>query len=117
MGYNTRYSLNVQLLIANKPAQLMDDSPLYEVIKRLRAENQEAAYVIDKDGGTCEAGKWYEHEAEMKAFSLKHPSILFTLHGEGEESDDIWNEYYLAGKVQKAKAQVQIAPFDPKLLQ
>lgn len=52
----------------------------------------------------------------MKAFSVEHPMMLFTLHGEGEESGDIWNEYYLAGKVQVAKALLQIAPFDAKKL-
>lgn len=116
MGYNTHYSLKVELMIGSKVAELVDESPLSEVIKELREGNEEAAYVLDENGGSEEGGKWYEHETEMKEFSLAHPNLLFTLHGEGEENDDIWTKYFLNGKVQVARAQVQIAPFNFKEL-
>jgi len=116
MGYNTRYKLTVQLLIGSKIAQLADDAPLFSLIAELREENEEARYCLDEKGEAEDSGKWYEHEADFRAFSLKHPTILFTLHGEGEENDDIWNKYFLNGKCQVAKAEFQIAPFDRKKL-
>jgi len=45
------------------------------------------------------------------------PSIsMFTLHGEGEENEDIWDKYFLNGKCQVAKAEWTIPPFDPAKL-
>lgn len=117
MGYQTHFSLKVDLLVAGKIAQLVDRAPLDAVIKNLLEMCEEAKYALDEDGnGTGEGSKWYEHQAEMREFSKLHPSVLFTLHGEGEENDDMWDEYYLNGKLQVAKAKIQIAPFDPKLL-
>lgn len=114
MGYQTYFSLKVDLMVRGKIAQLVDREPLDSVIVNLLEVNEEAKYALDEDGnGSGEGSKWYEHQAEMREFSKLHPSVLFTLHGEGEENDDIWTEYYLNGKVQVAKAQVQIAPFDP----
>jgi hypothetical protein len=91
--------------------------PLRAVISQLRAENEEAKYALEDDGGsTGEECKWYEHTRDMKAFSAKHPQILFTLSGEGGDAGDIWNEYFLDGKAQIAKAVMQIAAFDEKKL-
>ena len=64
-----------------------------------------------------EGVKWYDNEKDMLALSKAFPGILFTLHGEGEESGDIWNKYFLNGKMQVAKAEFAIAEFDPDLLQ
>jgi hypothetical protein len=114
MGYNTRYSLKAELMIGGKVAKLEDASPLDALIAELRAGNEEALYVLADDGSSEDSGKWYEHQEDMRKFSALHSNILFTLHGEGEENDDLWNEYYLNGKLQIAKAQIQIAPFDPK---
>lgn len=111
MGYATHFTLKVDLLIGGTVTELKDSYPLQAVISELLEQNEEAAYVLNVDGSSEEAGKWYEHQHDMLAFSARHSNILFTLHGEGEESDDIWNEYYLNGKVQVAKAQIQIAPF------
>ena len=116
MGYNTRYSLSAQLLINNQPAKLVDDTPVYSLIESLRAEYDNAQYALNGDGSTNNEAKWYEHTEDLVKFSAKHPNILFTLHGDGEENDDVWNKYFLNGKVQIAKAEIQIAPFDPAKL-
>ena len=100
MGYQTSYSLKAELFIGGRKAELVDDSPLQEVIKELRDTNGNAEYALDIDGETGETCKWYEHEAELKSFSAKHPNVLFTLHGEGEETGDIWDKYFLNGKCQ-----------------
>lgn len=116
MGYNTRFQLTLQLILANQVAELVDDSPFAAIIEQLREGNENAKYCLDSDGGTEEAGKWYEYEKDLREFSLNHPNILFTLLGEGEENEDVWRAYFLNGKVQIAKAKMTIAPFDPKEL-
>jgi len=113
MGYNTHYSLHLDLMIGSKKAELLDDEPLREVIKKLREENEEARFALAEDGGSEQAAKWYTHADELIPFSEKYPNVLFTLSGEGEENDDIWKKYFLNGKVQVAKAEVRIPDFDP----
>lgn len=34
--------------------------------------------------------KWYSWETDMKKLASLFPNILFVLHGDGEESDDLW---------------------------
>src|SRR5690242_6334705 len=116
MGYSTRYSLSVELLIGGQKAKLADDAPLLAIIEQFRAEHGGAEYALDKDGATYDSCKWYEHEDDLRAFSTKYPNVLFTLHGEGEENEDIWDKYFLNGKCQVAKAEWTIPPFDPTKL-
>lgn len=56
--------------------------------------------------------KWYDHEKDMRAYSKKHPDTLFKLSGEGEESGDIWAEYYQNGLMQRCKAQIVFDDLD-----
>jgi hypothetical protein len=63
-----------------------------------------------------ESIKWYEHEKDMRQYSLKHPNTLFKLSGEGEESGDLWQEYYLNGKMQLVTAQIVFDDFDESKL-
>jgi hypothetical protein len=117
MGYTTRYNLKVELTVAGKVVQLLDEGPLFTVIEELRQHCEEARYSLNEDGDDAgNESRWYEHCKDMKEFSALHPNILFTIHGEGEETGDLWTEYFLGGKCQVAKAEVKIAPFDPKKL-
>jgi len=100
MGYNTRYHLDLDF-----PSE-------EEIVKELRHQSEEAAFCLNPYGDTDQDGRWYEHEKEMQALSAKHPTVLFTLHGAGEDRDDRWRKYFKAGKVQVAKAQIAFEPFD-----
>lgn len=60
--------------------------------------------------------KWYDHEEDMVRLSKKFPDVVFELHGEGEESGDIWVKYFKNGKKQVVKAELKFAPFDEKKL-
>jgi hypothetical protein len=86
------------------------------LIAELIAENEEAAYAIDSNGDAEESCKWYSHQEDLRAFSKKHPKALFELKGEGEESGDIWAEYYRNGKLQVCKAIIAYPKFDESLL-
>ena len=56
--------------------------------------------------------KWYDHEADMKAFSKKHPNALFKLIGDGEENGDQWHEYHQNGKMQRCKAIISFPDYN-----
>jgi hypothetical protein len=64
------------------------------------------------NGGCDEAHKWYEHEVDMAKLSIAVPDVLFRLSGEGEESGDIWDKYFLNGKMQICNATVVKEPFN-----
>ena len=103
MGYYTSHELDV----------VEGD---YSLIVKLRDECEDAQYALDCNGDTYQSCKWYGHETDMKRFSEKHPEALFKLSGEGEESGDIWDEYYRDGKVQVCKARIVKPVFNPDLL-
>jgi len=60
--------------------------------------------------------KWYEHQEDMTKHSLKYPDLVFVLSGEGEESGDIWKEYYKNGKMQFEKAKIVFGEYDESKL-
>ena len=103
MGYYTNHELEVP----------------YEnegLIAALRGECEGAKYAIDDNGSTEQSTKWYEHEKDLRAFSKKHPDVLFILSGEGEEGGDLWREYYKAGKMQRCKAKISYDDYQEGLL-
>jgi hypothetical protein len=104
MGYYTRYSLTI--------ADDYDGS----IMKELRDKIPSACQAIFDSGNSMDSTKWYEHEKDLREFSLKHPKTLFTLHGEGEENSDIWDKYFMNGKMQEARAVLTTPPYDPKKL-
>jgi hypothetical protein len=101
MGYYTRFNLTVS-------------SQEEKIIKELREENEDAEQALDEIGRTNGECKWYDHEKDLKEFSLKHPKVLFTLDGEGKENGDIWKLYVKNGKSQRAKAEMKFPDYDPE---
>lgn len=101
MGYYTSYTLKCDN---------------YEIISQLREENDHAKYALDNNGEPRDDCKWYEHEKDLRIFSKKHPDVLFILEGEGEETGDIWKEYYKNGKMQQVVAKIVFDSFNDNLL-
>lgn len=58
----------------------------------------------------------YSFEKDMFRLSKKFSDVVFRLHGDGDESDDFWIEYWQNGKVQDAPARIEYDDFDPKKL-
>lgn len=50
-------------------------------------------YPIDEILG-YDTMKWYEYEDDMHKIAKKFPQYKFRLHGQGEDSDDFWDEYF-----------------------
>jgi hypothetical protein len=103
MGYYTRHSLEV----SDGNCELIGD---------FLEDSEDAKWAIESNGDTYDECKWYDHEKDLRAFSKKHPDVLFTLRGEGEESGDIWTEYHKNGKVQVCKARIVFDDFDESKL-
>lgn len=108
MGYYTKYSLT---WTSDNDSPEQDDA-IGDAIEN----HGEFAYAINRDGDSNDSSKRYDHEVDIKAFSLKFPGVLFILSGEGEESGDIWKKYFLDGKMQICKAFLDFPNFDTRLL-
>ena len=102
MGYYTSYRL-----------ECGDASLIEKWIES--GECDEACYALDTDGSTLDSVKWYDHETDMRALSAKHPDVLFTLHGRGEEGER-WRKFFLGGKMHAPDTTVIVPDFDPKEL-
>jgi hypothetical protein len=98
MGYNTRYAVKVT-------PDFEGDQSLDEILRK-------ASGGYSFDCGNTECVKWYDHEDHLRALSKEWPLRLFTVTGEGEESDDLWIKYFKDGKMQFCKAQIVYPPMN-----
>jgi len=112
MGYYTNYSLKIKEHVKEEGKSI----DLEYVMYQLRKEYEGANYALDADGETNQECKWYESTKDLKAFSKKYPTLLFELKGEGEESGDIWTEYFINGKSQRCKVIMTFEKFDENKL-
>lgn len=101
MGYYTQFSLKV---LEN------DEHP--SLIEIFREENDHANWALEDSGDCRDSAKWYDCDKDMKTFSEKHPEALFELSGVGEESDDIWKQWWQNGKCQTTKGVIVFEEFD-----
>ena len=120
MGYYTDYELTVEFYARDKLSgketyRSLDTLTAEEISKEL--DKMGVFDTIDLIGGWCYANcKWYEHDHDMLLLSWKFPDVLFTLHGIGENSDDMWYAYYLNGKMQYCPAQIEYDEFSAQRL-
>lgn len=127
MGYYTTYTINVKRYNRNgrvsrpditTPASTTEPTFSFDIDKETSAKLQEAIEDLflwegsgSPEDGWCFYDKWYDHDEDMLAISEQFPDLLFELHGEGENAEDLWNAYYLNGRVQHAPAQIYYEPF------
>lgn len=130
MGYYTHFELTWEPQPDYQPKPICEHKPktkfcgecgkpkgsisLDDAITEFLTENKEIYYGIESDGSTSDSAKWYDYNENMIAMSEQFPNVLFKLHGEGEDSGDIWDTYYLNGQFQQQKARVMIDACDPK---
>lgn len=106
MGYNTNYSLDLHNVIG------IEES----IISALR-EKEIIRYALDENLDSYDSVKWYDHETDMREISKQFPNVIFELHGEGENNEDIWDKYFRNGKMQACYAKIVIPPFDESKLE
>jgi len=70
------------------------------------------SYLSDVWRGAGAGLTWYNHREDMVKLSAAFPDVLFTLWGRGDESDDLWKQYFLGGKCQVAEAIITYPDFD-----
>lgn len=136
MGYYTDYT--VSLFAVKKDGEFLFDEEtkrkkaidLFRWINKVRKEDNAKFYPFEKDiddaiqeffedpsGFSKEFCldsydvKWYDWKQEMAELSRAFPDLVFKVHGWGEESDDLWDAYFCAGKRQDCTATLE--PFDP----
>lgn len=118
MGYYTFFQLSISACTVNEDRVTISSYIQEDVRENLlqEIEKMNIFETIDVDS-TCEVfDKWYNHESDMTLLSLRFPGLLFLLHGEGDNNDDIWNKYYLNGKEQVCPAKISYDPFDYKAM-
>jgi hypothetical protein len=112
MGYYTRYNL---LIKENRSG--IDDTEIFNnTVEKLR-ELDVIDYALDENLEGCDDVKWYESEDNMRKVSTEIQNVVFLLKGEGEESGDVWDEYYLNGKKQRCQVELIFPDFDESKLE
>lgn len=102
MSYLTRHSIEV----------LFNTIPDQVILSHFRDICSGAAYAIDNNGYCIAPTKWTYRNNDLRQFSKFYPELIFVLTGEGEESGDIWKEYYMNGKCQFAPGRIAFDDFD-----
>lgn len=108
MGYYTTYELDVK--------GIRNDAEYTQLIDALRPLD---IFDLDDDPetGSCsfycdDIHKWYEHDEDMQAISLKFPHMMFCLYGKGEDDDDIWRSCYYRGLSEDSVGSIVYEPFE-----
>jgi hypothetical protein len=107
MGYYTNYKLTI-----SSGSEITSD-----LTAALNETLDDGYGPLNDFVGGSESCKWYEHEKVMRSFSARFPDVLFILHGEGEETGDVWDKYFKGGKMQECRVVMTIPPFDERKLQ
>lgn len=117
MGYYTDFTLAVKGLAANSdPCEITDIPPLMREVLEAEIEEMMVFELGNSTDGYYANAKWYDWEEDMRLLSKRFPNILFRLHGEGENIDDLWNAYFVGGKSQVCYAEIVYGEFDPSQL-
>ena len=114
MPYRTRYLLKWDLWKGPTPNEVA-----LELRKSVRKPGSDVVQDLHETawkrviGGEAEV-PWKNHQWDIATtISEKWPTIRFELYGHGEDKDDIWAEYFLAGKVQRVTGKKAYPEFKP----
>jgi hypothetical protein len=111
MGYYTNFTIEIK----DAPCSPVTRYDLDLIAVRFKEVSHQSFYVEGSSLGLDES-KWYRHEEDLKRISLEYPSYLFTVYGEGEDTEDLWVKYFLNGKMQSEKAEITYKEFDASKL-
>lgn len=112
MGYYTYYTMDAQ--------HIKDENQYNSIVKRMKEMEllatedkygvfDESKYFIVSHNAhfaSYDETKWYEYTSDMCKLSKEFSEVVFKLHGEGEERDDMWNEYYQNGEYEECVAHI-----------
>ena len=113
MGYYTDY----EMVPARYNLESLSENAYLAIEAFVETDKCEGwSYLRDVWYGNGNNLTWHEHDCDMRRLSTVFPSVLFTLWGRGEESDDLWKKYYLHGKCQVALGEIVYDEFDEEKL-
>lgn len=114
MGYYTAYTLTASPYPADVTSTLTDTvcGLLETEIKKMNVFERGGDITFGHTAYTT----WYDWEQDLRLLSKRFPNVLFCLHGEGEQGDDLWDAYFLDGRAQMCKAVITYPDFNPNLL-
>lgn len=113
MGYYTNFSLKVVEIIRGVEIEV-DELQFPEFNEEIMYDGELSIQeLID---GNVDFMKWYDHEEDMIKISKKFPNLVFILDGDGEESGDIWREFYMNGNTYSWRLFIERPNFDPEQL-
>ena len=118
MPYYTNFMLHVEAAdeTGKTLGPITDASLLDELSKELAKMNVLSGYEGDATWFAYDQ-RWYYSEEDMLLISTRFPSMVFHLHGDGENPDDLWNAHYWNGKSQQCPAVIHYDPYDPAELE
>lgn len=111
MGYYTYFSLSADPFDGKTP---LSDTRYEEIAAEIERMNIFEDHFSKSEWSVYT--KWYDWEDDMLLLSSKFPEVLFTLNGDGEDSEDLWIAYFRAGYVQHCPAQFVYPEHDKSLL-
>lgn len=118
MSYCTYHNLVVQT-DANTLDKIVKYISSSGIMSGLQQINDENIYTF-KNGKRLhlieDSTKWYDRQIDMKKLSTKFKDVLFELYGNGDESEDIWLEYYKNGGMQRCEARIIFDDFNENLI-
>lgn len=105
MGYYTSFTLNVDANGESVPGvlQALEELEVFDTLY----DNSKAV-----TGYTYT--KWYSSTDDLLQISIRFPTAMFTLEGDGEESDDFWMAYIQNGAMQECRGRIVYDDYDPK---
>ncbi len=114
MGYYTYYTLTA----SPRPPGTAEQIPA-DILAALDIEVKKMDVFTEGEAvfGYSTYTKWYDWREDMSLLSKRFPELLFCLHGDGEDVEDLWDAWFLDGKCQLCPAEISYDDFDPlKLL-
>ena len=112
MGYYTWYSMQVRNIKSrdeyNSIIQALKEREIYDQENTCGVFCESTYYDNEHRASfsSCDECKWYEHEYDMMTISKQFPDVTFRLCGEGEESNDMWREYFHNGIAEECRAKI-----------
>jgi len=120
MGYYTDYTLNIFSAVRDLSGKIIGMEDGISPIMQQQIEAEIEKMNIFSDGNVLDSyyvnAKWYDCEDDMRLLSAKFPDIVFWLNGEGEGSDDLWQRFFVEGKIQECYAKIIYDDFDASKL-
>lgn len=115
MGYYSSFSLNAYSVDSNGKIIGTKMEPALQEAVNAEVEKIDVFEIWDHIDNCWEVGQdtWYSEQEDMVLLSTKFPTVLFAIHREGENNDDMVDTYYWNGKMQVCPAIITYDDYDP----